>query len=65
MYWLAKSEIAHTTKFESLLKLAISLGSDYLKELNLGGNAHYTSERTIAEFVMVSFLKVVLSLALM
>ena len=33
--WLAKSEIAHTTKFQSLVKLAICLGSDYLKELNL------------------------------
>ena len=35
MYWLAnyKEEVAHTTKYESLLDLAISLGCTYLKEL--------------------------------
>ena len=47
MYWLAKEEIAHTTKFSSLMDLSIHLGSDYHKELNLGRNAHYTSEQTI------------------
>ena len=44
MYWLAKHEIAHTTNFESLIQLAISLGSTYLKELNQGENAKYTSQ---------------------
>ena len=47
MYWLVKEEIAHTTKYTSLMDLSITLGSDYLKELNLGRNAHYTSEQTI------------------
>ena len=51
MYWLAKEEIAHTTKFASLMDLSIMLGSDYLKELNLGRNAHYTSEQTIRELL--------------
>ena len=51
MYWLAKEEIAHTTKFSSLMDLSVQLGSDYLRELNLGRNAHYTSEQTIRELL--------------
>ena len=51
MYWLAKEEIAHTTKFSSLMDLSIQLGSDYLRELNLGRNAHYTNEQTIRELL--------------
>ena len=34
LYWLAKEEVAHTTKFNSLKELAIQLGCDYLRELN-------------------------------
>ena len=51
MYWLAKQEVAHTTKFSSLKDLAIELGCDYLRELNLGRNAQYSSEQTIAELL--------------
>ena len=51
MYWLVKEEVAHTTKFASLLDLVIDLGCSYMKELNVGGNAHYTSERIMNEFV--------------
>lgn len=51
MYWLAKEEIAHTTNFSSLMDLAIQLSSDYLQEINLGGNAHYTSEQTVRELL--------------
>ena len=47
MYWLAKEEIAHTPKLSSLMDLSVQLGSDYLRELNLGRNAHYTSEQTV------------------
>ena len=39
LYWLAKEEVVHTTKFSSLKDLAIELGCDYLHELNLGRNA--------------------------
>ena len=39
VYWLAKEEIAHTTKYVSLIDLAKSFGCDYLKELNVGRNA--------------------------
>lgn len=53
MYWLAKQEIAHTTNFESLLNLAVSLGSAYLKDLHQGGNAKYTSHESMFEFVKV------------
>lgn len=35
IYWLAKEEVAHTTKYESLLDLAISLGCNYLKDLHV------------------------------
>ena len=44
MYWLAKEEIAHPTKFASLMDLSTTLRSGYPKELNLGINSHYTSQ---------------------
>ena len=46
MYWLAKEEIAHTTKLSSLIDLSIRLGSDYL-----GRNAHNTSEQIVRELL--------------
>lgn len=48
MYWLVKEEVA---KFASLLNLVLDLGCSYLKALNQGENAHYTSERIMNEFV--------------
>lgn len=45
MHWLAKEEVSHTTKCSSLMDLAIDLGSDYHRDLNLRKNAHYTSDR--------------------
>lgn len=51
VYWLAKEEVTYTTKFTSLMQLSISLGVDYLRALHLGGNAHYTSDQVIAEFL--------------
>ena len=51
LYWLAKEDISITTKFSSLLDLSIQMGNDYLKELHLGGNAHYTSEQSISELL--------------
>ena len=51
MYWLVKEEVAHTTKFNSLKDLSILLGCDYLQELNVGRNAQYTSEQSIAELL--------------
>ena len=51
MYWLAKQEVAHTTKFNSLKDLAIQLGCDYLRELSLGRNAQYSSEQIISELL--------------
>ena len=53
MYWLAKHEIAHTTNFESLLQLAVSLGSTYISELHQGENAKYTSQQSMFEFVTI------------
>jgi hypothetical protein len=51
LYWLAKEEVAHTTKFNSLKEVAILLGCDYLRELNLGRNAQYSSEQIVAEVI--------------
>lgn len=51
LYWLAKEEVAHTTKFNSLKEVAILLGCDYLHELNLGRNAQYPSEQVVAEMI--------------
>ena len=53
MHWLAKEEIAHTTKFESLISLAINIGAKELKALSKGANAKYTSERTMHEIIEV------------
>lgn len=53
MYWLAKEETAHHTKFSSLLQLAKSLGCSYLSELEIGQQANYTSHRIIDEFLAV------------
>ena len=53
MHWLAKEEIAHTTKFESLISLAINIGAKELKALSKGANATYTSERTMHEIIEV------------
>ena len=50
MYWLVK-EVAHTTKYESLLDLAIDLGCNYLKELHIAGIATYRSRQIVGEFL--------------
>ena len=42
MYWLAKEETAHHTKFSYLLQLAKSLGCSYFSELEIAQNANYT-----------------------
>ena len=51
LYWLAKNEIAHTTKYVLLLQLALDLGCTYFTDLRQGANATYTSERIIQEFL--------------
>ena len=53
MYWLAKHEIAHSTNFESMLELAVSLGCTYITELHQGENAKYTSQQSMFEFISV------------
>ena len=53
LYWLAKEETAHHTKFSSMLELAKSLGCSYLSLLEVGRNASYTSHRMIDEFLLV------------
>ena len=53
MYWLAKEETAHHTKFSYLLQLAKSLGCSYFSELEIALNANCTSHRMIEEFVTI------------
>ena len=53
LYWLAKQEIAHHTKFSSLLELGKSIGCPYLGELEVAKNANYTSHMMIDEFLDV------------
>ena len=55
LYWLAKEETAHHTKFRSLLELGKSLGCTYFNELVVGKNASYTSHCIIDEFPVVLF----------
>ena len=60
LYWLAKEEVAHTTKFNSLKDLSIKLGCDYLRELNLGRNVQYSSEQARAELHVLQCLSLVI-----
>ena len=53
MYWLAKEETAHHTKFSFLLQLAKSMGCSYFSELEIAQKANYTSHRMRDEFVTV------------
>ena len=46
-------EVAHHTKFGSLLELAKSIGCPYLSELEVSKGAKYTSHMMIDEFLMV------------
>ena len=45
LYFLVKEEMPHHTKFQPLLETVKSLGVDVLAQLDLGKNAHYTSNR--------------------
>lgn len=53
VYCLAKQEIPLTTKYEPILELALSLGCDYLRALEVGANARYRSHAIIGEFLKV------------
>ncbi|KAJ8356640.1 hypothetical protein SKAU_G00194340 [Synaphobranchus kaupii] len=52
LYWLAKEEVAHTTKFSSFLDFAKDhLGCEVLAHLHQGGNASYRSKRILQEML--------------
>ena len=53
LYWLAKEETAHDTKFSFLLQLGKSLGCSYLSELEVSQTVRYTSHSMIDEFLTV------------
>ena len=50
LYWLAKEETAHHTKFKSLVSLGKVLSRSYLSELEIAKNVTYSSHRIIDEF---------------
>ena len=52
-YWLVKSEVPHTTNYNSLIKATEFMGCPQLKYLYHGENAKYSSQRTIQEFLKV------------
>ena len=51
VYFMAKEEIPHTTKYEPMMKLLSYLGLPHLDVLNEGGNAKYTSCRVVDELL--------------
>ncbi|XP_038075866.1 uncharacterized protein LOC119743514 isoform X1 [Patiria miniata] len=51
LYWLAKEEVAHTTKFPSLVKLVQQCGVSHLEHLRVGDNAFYQSETALQEML--------------
>ena len=51
MNFLNYREISHTTNFGPLLELGKSLGASYLSDIQVSGNAHYTSEHIMQEMV--------------
>ena len=51
VYFMAKEEIPHTTKYEPMMKLLSYLGLPHLDVLNKGGNAKYTSYRVVDELL--------------
>ena len=51
VYWLCKEEVTHTTKYESLVDLAISLGCMYLEELSVSARANCRSGQIVTKFI--------------
>ena len=51
VYWICIEEVAHKTKYESLIYLAINLGCTYLEELNVSTRVNYRSRRIVGEFI--------------
>ena len=51
LYFLVKHALPHTTLYGPLLDFCSLQGCDYLSSLNIGGNAHYRSERIIQKFL--------------
>lgn len=52
VYWLCK-EVAHTSKYESLIDLPINLGCTYLGELNVSARANHRSRQIVGEFIEI------------
>ena len=54
LYWLFKEELAHTTKFTSLVHLAKLIGVEYLGSVEKGANVLYTSREFVLETLQVT-----------
>ena len=53
IYFLAKEEIPHITKYKPLLELPSHLGLPFLETLYKGNNATSTSHHIIEEFLSI------------
>ena len=53
LYFLAKHRIPQTTNFEPLLDLVGYLGVSIKKDISMGKNATYTSDKTIQEMIFI------------
>lgn len=53
LYWLVKSEIPHTSNYNSLVKAVEFMGCEHLRHLRHGENAKYSSQRIVQEFLNV------------
>ena len=51
MYRCTKKEIAHSIQFPSVLKLAKSLGCEYLDDMKVSRSVHYMSQNSIQDIV--------------
>ena len=53
VYWLAESEIALFTKFESLKELCIDLRAHVIRDLEKGNNGKYSSKGIVDKWLGV------------
>ena len=51
LYWPAKNDLAHATKYQPLLKLLVNVNCSFVESLRLGANTTYTSEMIMLDFI--------------
>ena len=58
VYWLAKEEIPHMTRYKPLLELVQHLGLPFMETLQKGANSTCTSHRMTEEFLSITSYQV-------